>query len=129
MRKFAYHMLTNDEPLGLLVPPTRVFSSGAADSPAKPFIVVRSLATLKPMRESVVEQGGWQINIHDEPSSYTGIDDIQDAINVIMDSVEPQWYQGRWLMDLVNNGWSEDLFDDHYQTATRYGTFGWTARR
>lgn len=124
MRAFAYDILTapvDAAALHALVPPTRINTSGAGQ-PTPPFIVIRSRIVTAPF-EGRTTNGGMTIHVHDKPESYKKIDDIMDIINdLIMNSVPRHW-RSRWVSSVENLGWSEDLFDDHYGTATRFGTY------
>lgn len=139
MRSFIYGLLADPNPahtdaaaLHAIVVVDRIRSSGAGDvntsvSLPTPFIMLRGLSEDRVFR-GAVRQSGVQIHVHDSPDSYVRIDAIKVIIEQIMDSVVPQQFGTKWVMDVVAQGWSEDLYDDHYGTATRYGTYGITAR-
>lgn len=131
MRTFIYDLLTNPARPGAAALAAlvggRVRSSGGGDGLLKPFIVIRDLSDSNPI--GAVRQGSCSIWVHDDPDSYVKIDDIIIAIRDIMNSFAPQWWGNIWVMELRDQGWSEDLFDDHYGTATKYGTYAHTAHR
>jgi hypothetical protein len=63
------------------------------------------------------------VHIHDKPESYKQIDEIGALVDdVLMNSVPQQW-DSVWVSQIEHLGWSEDLFDDHYGTATRFVTY------
>jgi hypothetical protein len=136
MRAFIYSLLTDPgsaqaTELHDLVKPQRIRSSGNANvnttvSLPVPFIVLRELMSTHQFGS--VRFSPVQIHVHDQPNSYARIDTIQALIIELMNSVEPQWFSDKWIMHLGDQGWSEDLYDDHYGTATRYGTYGIMAR-
>ena len=136
MRAFVYSLLTSRTTVAAvalqeLVPIAQIRASGgAAVGPSvtlpTPFIVIRDLSRANVFR-GTVRQGGVSIHVHDDPDSYVKIDAITKAIQKIMDDLSPQWFGSLWIMDVEPQGWSEDLYDDHYGTATRNGTYGITA--
>lgn len=139
MRSFIYGLLADPNPahtdaaaLHVIVPVARIRSSGAGDvnvsvSLPTPFIMIRGLSEVRVFHGSV-RQSAVQIHLHDSPDSYVRIDAIKKIVEQIMDFIIPQQFGDKWVMDVVSQGWSEDLYDDHYGTATRYGTYGITAR-
>ena len=138
MRAFIYSLLTDDDPLNLdaaalqvLIPVAQMRASGgAAVGPSialpMPFLVIRDLSYTNVFR-GTVHKGATSIHVHDNPDSYVRIDAITKIVQQIMNNVEPQWFGSEWVMDVEPQGWSEDLYDDHYGSATRYGTYGITA--
>lgn len=135
MRAYAYSLLVDSNPANLdaaalhaIVPVASIRSSGDANPTVipTPFIVVRGLSDSRVFRTRV-RQGGVSLHIHDQPDSYVQIDAIKKILTRIMLAAAPRWWGTDWVMDVVDQGWSEDLYDDHYSTATRYGTYGITA--
>jgi hypothetical protein len=124
MRRFAYAMLTDPTraaALLLKVPAGRINSTGSG-TPTPPFIVIRNRQTI-PRFKGAVNQGGMTVHIHDKPESYKQIDEIGALVDdVLMNSVPQQW-DSVWVSQIEHLGWSEDLFDDHYKTATRFVTY------
>lgn len=128
MRGFAYSRLTGYAPLTAVVPATRISSSGGASTPATPFIVIRNRIITRPFWESPARQGGFTIHVHDQPDSYVRIDQIGKLVEEAVEPGVPGSWNAYWLSTLENLGWSEDLRDDHYGTATRFVTYGLTYR-
>ena len=133
MRSFAYSLLYADTALLAVVPVGQIKASGGADVAPNvtlptPFIVVRGLSDVRVFRTDV-RQCAVSIHIHDAPGSYVQIDSIVAMVNRIMDAAAPRAWGAKWVMDVEDQGWSEDLYDDHYRTASRYGTYKITARQ
>lgn len=128
MREYAHNRLTDPvdaAALHALVPADRIRSSGGGSSDtglSRPFIVVRSRVT-SPVFRTAVSDGGVTIHVHDDPDSYHQIDLIIAEIQKIMNASGARWYGTTWVMDVQEQDWSEDLIDDHYGTATRFGTY------
>lgn len=125
MRAFAYDILT--DPVGAaelhaIVPPLRINSSGAG-SPTPAFVVLRSRIETKPFQGGT-RQGGFTVHVHDKPESYKRIDDIMLIVDSLLTNSVPMHWRSRWVSQIESLGWSEDLADDHYGTATRFGTYG-----
>jgi hypothetical protein len=124
MRGFAYTTLTNPATASALlaiVPKERIKTSGNA-TPATPFIVIRGRGITAPFdRRS--RRGGFTVHIHDAPDSYLQIDTVQRLADALLIAAVPSTWQGHWVSSIEELGWSEDLFDDHYGTATRFGTY------
>ncbi len=124
MRGYAYAMLTDPTRAAALlavVPKDRIKSSGNA-TPTTPFIVIRNRITTAPF-ERRTRQGGFTIHVHDQPDSYVQIDNIGKLVDAILMPSVPQHWNSHWISSIEHLGWSEDLFDDHYGTATRNATF------
>jgi hypothetical protein len=128
MRTYIYDRLVDASNIGLhaIIPVSSIRSSGGASTDTgmqRPFIVVRSRVASRPFRGRQVDDGGVTIHIHDDPDSYLRIDTIIREVRAIMDASGARWYGSTWIMDVDEQDWSEDLFDDHYGTATRFGTY------
>ena len=122
MRAFAYDVLTDPveaAALHAIVPVARINTTGSG-TPIAPFIVIRNRATLPAMG---IQTGGFTVHVHDKAESYKRIDDIIAIIDPLLTSSVPAQWRSRWVSSLEHLGWSEDLRDDHYGTATRFGTF------
>lgn len=128
MRSTAYALLTNTPDLQAILG-DRIASSGNADDFAHPFLVIRVLPENIDVGGVIV--GGWEIHVHDDPNSYVQIDQAIDMVEDRLLSFAPALAPGSewWVMSIESSGRSEDLFDDHYGTATRYVVFRWVARR
>jgi len=131
MRTLAYSLLTDDDPTHIdaaalheIVPIASIKTSGNIDPTVipTPFISIRGLEESRAFR-SRVRQGGVQLHVHDQPESYAQIDAIVKILARIMNAAAPKMWGDQWVMDIEDQGWSEDLYDDHYSTATRFGTY------
>jgi hypothetical protein len=132
MRDYVYDLLANparplSDELHALVPVARIVSSGAADELPKPFMVIRAGIETRPMG------GVWQlpftIHMHDDPGSYVLIDSVLAIVHNKIITAAPAAWNGSWVMAVRDDGVSEDLYDDHYGTATRNASYTMTARR
>jgi hypothetical protein len=128
MRTYIHSRLTDvaNTDLHALVPAASIRASGGASDDtglARPFITVRSRVQARPFRERPVDDGGVTVHIHDDPDSYLKIDQIMKEVRKIMDASGARWYGTIWVTAVDEQDWSEDLFDDHYGTATRFGTY------
>lgn len=128
MRTYIHSRLVDvsNTALHALVPPDRIRASGGASIDtglARPFIVVRSRIQTRPHRDRPVDDGGVTVHIHDDPDSYLKIDQIMKEVRAIMDASGARWYNQTWVTAVDEQDWSEDLFDDHYGTGTRFGTY------
>ncbi len=124
MRAFAFDVLTapvDAAALHAIVPVDRIKGSGSG-TPTAPFIVIRSRITTSPFK-GLTKQGGFTVHVHDKPESYKKIDDIMDIVGPLLMNSVPRHWRSRWVSNIEDQGWSEDLLDDHYGTATRFGTY------
>lgn len=128
MRSVAYELLANTPDLQAILG-DRIASSGNAENLQHPFLVIRTLSDNGDV--GGVRVGGWEIHVHDDPNSYVKIDQALDAVESRLLSFAPAHGPGSdwWVMSIESAGRSEDLFDDHYGTATRYATYRWVANR
>lgn len=139
-RQIAYAALTDQtnafsQALLNVIPASRIRSAGGAsegvattDDVERPFIVIRELPDEKPFTDSPTRAGSVEVYVHDQPESYVKIDNCLGLISAIMNSHAATQIAGHWLSSVEDQGWSEDLFDDHYETATRFGTYRMIAR-
>lgn len=138
-RQLAYSALTNgSDPLATallaVVPAERIRSATAADADSpemdveRPFIVIREQPDERPFRDVETRAGGVTIWAHDNPGSLVKIDHILGLVSAILNSVAATTVSGHWLTSVEDQGWSEDLYDDHFETAVRYGTYRMVAR-
>jgi hypothetical protein len=139
-RQIAYAALTDTAgntfaaALANIVPATRIRSAGAAtegtptEDIERPFIVIRELPDEKPFRDSAVRLGSVAIYVHDQPESYVKIDECLGLVSAALNFVAGTQVSTWWLNSVEDQGWSEDLYDDHYETATRFGTYRMVAR-
>lgn len=100
----------------------RVISSGSADQPVKPFLLVQFGVEQPPLGASAEERTQavpFTVWVHDKPGSMVNIDDaaralkngIPIAVGVVIGGLSI--YEVRW----VETG--EDTYDDHFMTNTR----------
>ena len=139
MRQIAYAALTSStnsfaQQIASLIPVTRIRSAGggtegtASQDIERPFIIIRELTDEKPHHDAPTRVGGVAIYVHDQPESYVNIDNVLGLISACLNSFVATQIGGHRLTSVEDQGWSEDLFDDHYETATRYGTYRMVAR-
>jgi hypothetical protein len=138
-RQIAYAALTDTDnvfaqALANLVPAQRIRSAGggtegtSSQDIERPFIIIRDLPDEKPFTDSPTRVGSVAIYVHDQPESYVKIDECLGLVSAIMNSHAATQIAGCWLSSVEDQGWSEDLYDDHYDTATRFGTYRMVAR-
>lgn len=138
-RQIAYAALTDTNnvfaaALLNVIPASRIRSAGAAtegtvtEDIERPFIVIRESVDEKPFADSTVRLGGVTIYVHDQPESYVKIDECLGLVSACLNSVAGTQVSSWWLNSVEDQGWSEDLYDDHYETATRFGTYRMGAR-
>jgi hypothetical protein len=124
MRGYGWSTLTDParaSSLLAIVPAARIKTSGNA-TPATPFIIIRNRITTSPF-EGQSRRGGFTVHVHDQPDSYVQIDQIGKLVDAILITSVPRQWNSHWIANIEHLGWSEDLFDDHYGTATRNATF------
>lgn len=110
----------------------RVFSSGSADQPHKPFLLVVMMVeqSFPDMpREAGVQNIPFRVEVHDDPGSMLDIDDaalvlkngLPTPAGVVVGGMSV--YEVRWLEI------GEDGYDDHYATNVRPVRFNMVTRR
>jgi hypothetical protein len=130
MRSWIFNRIKAlDLPAGMA---ERIISSGSADNPLKPFIVL-SMGIEEPFPGMPASTGAmwvpFDVWVHDRPGSMVNIDDaarmIKDALPVPLGAVVGgvSVYECQWT------GTGQDAYDDHYNTNTRDVSFRITARR
>lgn len=132
MRKWAYDTVKACPGLSDFAG-DRVFSSGSvdgpeADSPERPFVVIRFSTNQSGLPKTKVKQQRFQAWLHMEPGSMLPIDDLCLAMEDWVPSQAPQLNNGYRIMECVWEFTSPDTFDDHYKTETRYVEFLTTFR-
>lgn len=131
MRDFVYDLMSNparpESAAVRALVEDRIVSSGAADELSRPFLIIRAGAYTRAMAD--VWRFPFTLYAHDDPGSYVQIDAIQKAVHEAMMSAVDQWWGSQFVMGVTDDGWSDDLFDDHYGTATRFGAYTLTARQ
>lgn len=110
----------------------RVISTGAADQPVKPFMIVQ-MGTEDPPLGSVAEERTqlvpFTVWVHDEPGSMLNIDDAAIALKNAIPTEDGvvvgglSIYRVKWEMT------GEDAYDDHFGTNTRPVRFSAMTRR
>ena len=126
MRAFGIARLQDPSNVALhaICPPTRIVASGGAGTgPERPFIVVRARLETRPFRDSPSRDGGFVVHLHDNQASYKKIDLMLKEVSAIFLNAGGFLWNGLWITAVEEIDWSEDLFDDHYGTATRFGTY------
>lgn len=128
-----YGRITNDGPVGTVVPDADVYTAGAtgainADSPGRPFIVIRA-GLMTPGVGPILQQD-FSIWVHDVPSTMKRIDDVQTKIRdgALAGSL-PVHEFGWWIQACQWRTFGPDAFDDVYKTNTRWSEFTITGRR
>ena len=110
----------------------RVISSGNANNPLPPFIVVSMGNEQTPLgmpASSRTQEIPVDIWVHDRPGSMVAID---DACVILKDNIpyhDGLVVGGMSILDLKWEDTSADAFDDHYGTNTRRVSFRATTRR
>lgn len=127
MRKWAFDAVSTC-PGQVEFAANRIYSSGSvdgaeADSPTRPFIVIRFSTKQLALPKTKVKQQGFQVWLHMEPGSMLPIDDLAGELEDWLPSQAPVRAHGDWIMDCAFQFTSPDTFDDHYKTETRYAEF------
>ena len=129
MRKWAYNsVVACPEQAGFA--DDRVYSPGSvdgpdADSPGRPFIVIRFGESQPPVQGRIarIRQQTFQVWLHMEPGSMLPIDELCDALEKWMPSQAPALVDGQNIIACEWQFTSSDSWDDHYKTEARYITF------
>lgn len=128
-RAAMYHLLSTDGVLNALgIQPATVYQTNTVDNPeVKPFIVVRwETKTVSFEKHGPQNVAVWA---HDDRGDYSRIDNILERVQDILIGAEHiLGTDGRILTCARYNGTSDDLWDDGYQTITRYCTFSVISR-
>lgn len=111
----------------------RIFSSGSvdgveADSPDKPFIVIRFSLNQAGLPRTKVRQQRFQVWLHTEPGSMLPTDVLCQELSEWLPSQAPAQFEDEWIMDCLYETTSSDGYDDHFKTETRYVEFLGTYR-
>lgn len=133
MRTWLFNRLTNMSqlPASLLVP-GKIISSGAADNPASPFMVVSfgveqpSLGMPTSSKTQVIP---WTCWVHDQPGSMLVIDDASIALKNHLPVLDSFMIGGLSVLEVRWTETGEDAFDDHFKTNCRPVRFAATTRR
>ena len=123
-RAAVYDLLTLDFTLNTLgINPNTVFQTNTVDDPpTRPFVVIRW-----EVKTGFLDNHGPQnlsIWAHDERGDYERVDDILFRVEtILLNAVHIVGADGNILTSAEYLSSSEDLYDDGYQTITRYSTF------
>jgi len=110
----------------------RVITSGNANNPTAPFIVVSMGSEITPLgmpAESRTQEIPVDIWVHDKPGSMTAIDEACVALKDNMPEHNGLVIGGLSLLDFWWEETSADAYDDHYGTNTRRVSFRAMTRR
>lgn len=120
MRLWLYNRIIAIAGMAALVG-DRVIASGAADNPAKPFLVIQMDPERRPLgltRKARVQEIHIIVWVHDAPGSMARID---DACRLLKDNLPVEGIKVGNL-SIFELWWDEtgsDAFDDHYNTNCR----------
>lgn len=110
----------------------RVISSGAADSPTRPFIVIQ-MGVEQPVpgmpasaRVQTIPFTAW---VHDKPGSMLNIDEAAKALKNALPTPDGAVAGGMTVYECKWTDTGEDAYDDHYATNTRPVRFTITSHR
>jgi hypothetical protein len=113
----------------------KVFAAGAAGLPgmpdtSPPFIVVRALPFLPALSPSRVQTMPYLIWVHDQQGSFEAIiGPVLSRLRAVLPTDLPiKTVDGAVIMNCVWEADSADLFDQGFETATRYGQYRLTVR-
>lgn len=107
-------------------------SSGSADNPATPFIVI-TMGTEQPPpgmpASSRTQQIPFTAWVHDAPGSMVRIDEMAVSLKDGLPTADGAVVGGLSVLGCVWTDTGEDAYDDHYGTNTRPVRFLLTTRR
>jgi hypothetical protein len=120
LRKTTYEYLTTDSGLLAAIPVERWFSlGGVKDRPATPYAVLAWFGTSDDIGLNLVQL--LQVQIHDEPGSYTRIEDIHPLVEARLKAAEQYvGLSGYRLVQADYTGRSADLVDPDRRTGFQY---------
>jgi hypothetical protein len=110
----------------------RIISSGSADNPTPPFIVVSMGVEQPPLgmpASSRTQQIPFTAWVHDKPGSMVAIDDIAKTLKDALPTDSGAVVGNMSVLGCIWTDTGEDAFDDHYNTNTRPVRFMLTTRR
>jgi len=122
-REFIFERLTGDAPLTALVG-DRIFGT-LEGSPDRPFVVIRFDPSVPAIKGAEVQD--MTIWVHDEPESYTRIDEILPLIRAALEG--PVSIAGENGIHVDWSGDSQDLSDDARGTILRSSSYRLAGRR
>jgi hypothetical protein len=100
----------------------RVISSGAADSPTAPFVVIQ-MGVEQPVlgmpASAQVQTIPFIVWVHDKPGSMLNIDDAAVALKHALPTPDGAAVGGMSVFECKWDSTGEDAYDDHYSTNTR----------
>lgn len=131
MRTWVYNRIKNIAglPAGI---GDRVISSGSADNPGSPFMVVQMGTEDPPLgatAEERTQQVPFTVWVHDKPGSMILIDDVTVLLKNNLPTQDGVKVGGMSVYRLKWESTGEDAYDDHYKTNTRPVRFSMMTRR
>lgn len=130
MRAWLYNRIKNIAGMSTLIG-DRVISSGAADNPTEPFLVVQMDPERPPLgltRKANAQEIHFIAWVHDKPGSMLKIDEVCVLLKNLL-PVEAVWVGNMFVASLEWDETGGDAFDDHYSTSTRPVMFTMMTRR
>ena len=120
LRKTMWEYLTTDAPLLAVIPVERWFTlGGVKDRPATPYAVLAWFGTVESAGLQLINL--LQVQIHDEPGSYTRIEDIHPLVEARLKAAEQYvGLTGHRLVQADYTGRSADLIDPDRRTGFQY---------
>jgi hypothetical protein len=120
LRKTVYEYLTTDAPLLAAIPLDRWKSlGGVKDRPATPYAVLAWFGTVESVGLNLIHL--LQVQVHDEPGSYTRIEDIHVLVeNRLKAAQQYVGTTGHRLVQADYTGVSADLIDPDRRTGFQY---------
>lgn len=110
----------------------RVISSGSAEQPQKPFLVVQMGTEVPPLGSTPEERTQmipFTVWVHDEPGSMVAVDDASVALKNGLPTEDGAVVGGMSLYRLKWEDTGEDAYDDHFGTNCRPVRFSMMTRR
>lgn len=131
MRSWVYNRIkaTVGLPAGM---GDRIISSGSADNPTKPFIVL-SMGVEEPVPGMPASTGAmwipFDVWVHDRPGSMLHIDEAAVLLKNALPTPDGAVAGGTSVYEVRWTGTGQDAYDDHYNTNTRAVSFRISASR
>lgn len=129
MRQWIYERVRE---VGLAMPSNHIHGAASADSPTKPFAIIRLGNVVRPTfmpASSRTFELPFDVWLHDAEGSLSPV--IDPGINLLRNALPlaaPAQFNGTQIMECRWESDSVDLFDDHYGTSVRYGSYRIYAR-
>lgn len=132
MRSWLYNRVKNIQNWPTYFSQDRVISSGSADQPVAPFLIISMGVEQPPLglpASTRTQRIPFTVWVHDKPGSMLKIDDMAVALKDGLPTMDNLMVGG---MSVYNLEWVEtgaDAFDDHFKTNTRPVRFTMMTRR